>query len=86
MKINKTVSLLILWNLIWGGFAIDQLGITYELLNQDKNIYGDKIVVEENGVKFLRSKKESDNDTIKFNNHKCTDEEFWRDSLSLIHI
>ena len=56
MKINKTVSLLILWNLIWGGFAIDQLGITYELLNQEKNIYGDKIVVEENGVKFLRSK------------------------------
>ena len=38
--------------------------------------------MEENGVKFLRSKKESDNDTIKFNNHKCTDEEFWRDSFN----
>ena len=66
MKINKTVSLLILWNLIWGGFAIDQLGMTYQLLNQEKNIYGDKIVVEENGVKFLRHKKETDKFPNKF--------------------
>ncbi len=79
---NYKLSILIIWNLLWGGFAIDQLGMTYELVNQEKNIYGDKIVVEENGVKFLRSKKESDNDTIKFNNHKCTDEEFWRDSFN----
>ena len=82
MKFNTTASLLILWNLIWGGFAIDQLGITYELLNQEKNIYGDKIVVEENGVKFLRSKKESDNHATNFKDHKCTDDKLWRDSFS----
>ena len=68
---NYKFSILIIWNLLWGGFAIDQLGMTYELVNQENNIYGDKIVVEENGVKFLRSKKESDNDTIKFKDHKC---------------
>ena len=78
---NYKFSILIIWNLLWGGFAIDQLGMTYELLNQEKNIYGDKIVVEENGVKFLRSKKESDNDAIEFKDHKCTDDDLWRDSF-----
>ena len=71
----------IIWNMAWSSFAIDQLLISYEHM-QSKNIYGDKIVVEENGVKFLRDKKESDNDTIKFKDHKCTDEEFWRDSFN----
>ena len=78
---NYKFSILIIWNLLWGGFAIDQLGMTYELVNQENNIYGDKIVVEENGVKFLRSKKESDNDAIEFKDHKCTDEKFWRESF-----
>ena len=79
---NYKFSILIIWNLLWGGFAIDQLGMTYELVNQENNIYGDKIVVEENGVKFLRSKKESDNDAIEFKDHKCTDEKFWRESFN----
>ena len=82
LNISKNILILLIWNVIWLGFAIDQLGTTYELLNKENNIYGDKIVVEENGVKFLRSKKESDNDTIKFKDHKCTDEEFWRDSFN----
>ena len=75
-------SLIFLWLIFWSYFAIDQLGMTYELLNQEKNIYGDKIVVEKNGVKFLRDKKETENDAIEFEDHKCTDEEFWRDSFN----
>ena len=79
---NYKFSILIIWNLLWGGFAVDSLSTTFDLLKNEESIYGDKIVVEENGVKFLRDKKESDNDTIKFKDHKCTDEEFWRDSFN----
>ena len=55
---NYRLSILIIWNLLWGGFAVDSLSTTFDLLKNEESIYGDKIVVEENGVKFLRDKKE----------------------------
>ena len=78
---NYKLSILIIWNLLWGGFAIDQLGMTYELVNQEKNIYGDKIVVEENGVKFLRDRKDTDIDNIT-KNRVCRSKALWEESFN----
>lgn len=78
---NYKLSILIIWNLLWGGFAIDQLGMTYELVNQEKNIYGDKIVVEENGVKFLRERKDTDVDNIT-KNRVCRSKALWEESFN----
>ena len=55
MGIFKRQITLLIWVFIWSGFAIDQLMLTYEHL-QPRNIYGDKVIIERNGTKFLVDK------------------------------
>jgi len=73
---------LVIWNIAWFIFAVDQITITHYLFQQKNNIYGDKIVVEDNGVKFLREKKDTQDSSIQSKDHKCTDDELWRDSFN----
>ena len=53
--IYKRLVLLLAWTVLWGGFALDQLLLTYAHM-QPKNIYGDKVIIERNGTKFLVDK------------------------------
>ena len=53
--LKRQIGLITIWLAFWSGFAADQLLITYEHL-QPKSIYGDKVIVERNGMKFLIDK------------------------------
>ena len=53
--LKRQIVFLTIWLAFWSGFAADQLLITYEHL-QPKSIYGDKVIVERNGMKFLIDK------------------------------
>ena len=53
--LKRQIGFLTIWLAFWSGFAADQLLITYEHL-QPKSIYGDKVIVERNGMKFLIDK------------------------------
>ena len=56
MIIRRQIVLLLVWNFVWLGFAVDQIQISVEALQQSNNIYGDKVVVDRNGTKFLVDK------------------------------
>ena len=53
--IYKRLVLLLAWTVLWGGFAVDQLLLTYAHM-QSRNIYGDKVMIERDGMKFLVDK------------------------------
>ena len=68
--IKRNIVLLLVWNFVWLGFAVDQIQISVEALQQSNNIYGDKVVVDRNGTKFLVDKNRLKND--KFDtDHTC---------------
>jgi len=54
--LKRNIVLLLVWNFFWLGFAVDQIQISVEALQQSNNIYGDKVVVDRNGTKFLVEK------------------------------
>ena len=62
MIIRRQIVLLLVWNFVWLGFAVDQIQISVEALQQSNNIYGDKVVVDRNGTKFLVDKNRLKND------------------------
>ena len=53
--IYKRLVLLLAWTVLWGGFTVDQLLLTYAHM-QSRNIYGDKVMIERDGMKFLVDK------------------------------
>ena len=66
--IYKRLVLLLAWTVLWGGFAVDQLLLTYGHM-QSRNIYGDKVMIERDGKKFLVDKEMIANKKIKSANY-----------------
>ena len=81
MGIVKRQLALLIWVFIWSGFAIDQLILTFEHL-QPRNIYGDKVMIERNGVKFLIDKDLSSNKKIENPPASCGKKDTWEKDLT----
>ena len=78
--LKRNIVLLLVWNFFWLGFAVDQIQISVEALQQSNNIYGDRVVVDRNGTKFLVDKNKLKND--KFDaDHTCGDEDLWKNNF-----
>ena len=69
---KRQITFLLVWIFSWSGFALDQLMLTYEHL-QPKSIYGDKVIIERNGTKFLVDKDRVKNEP-KIAVEHCPDE------------
>ena len=78
--IYKRLVLLLAWTVLWGGFATDQLLLTYQHM-QPKNIYGDKVIIERNGTKFLVDKNKVSNPTIENPPVSCGSKDTWERDL-----
>ena len=80
--IYKRLVLLLAWTVLWGGFALDQLLLTYAHM-QPKNIYGDKVIIERNGTKFLVDKDKVSNKNKKIENPpvSCGEKDTWERDL-----
>ena len=61
MIIKRQIVLLLVWNFVWSGFAIDQIKQTYDYL-QPKSHYGNKVMIERDGTKFLVNKNLVENE------------------------
>ena len=77
--IKRQIGFLAIWIAFWSGFAADQLLITYEHL-QPKSIYGDKVIVERNGTKFLVEKDRVTNNKFE-TDYTCGDEDLWKNNF-----
>jgi len=73
--VKRNIVLLLVWNVIWSGFAVDQVLITIQNL-QHQNIYGDKVIIERNGTKFLVDKDRIKNES-KVPTEYCPNENIW---------
>ena len=81
-KWKETISLLILWNLIWGGFAIDQISTTLNHLNSTNTIQETKFVSETVIInsEIKSNKKQNEHigtDDEELTESICFNEEFW---------
>ena len=79
--INTKLILLLAWNVLWSGLAVEQLQITYDAMNT-KNLYGDKVVIEKNGTKFLVSKSHPDAQQIVNIDEDCKKEDLWKNNFN----
>ena len=77
--LKRQIIFLGVWIALWSGFAADQLLITYEHL-QPKSIYGDKVIVERNGTKFLVEKDRVTNNKFE-TDYTCGDEDLWKNNF-----
>lgn len=74
--VHKKLIVGVIWNLLWGIVAIENIQESINL-NQSKNIYGNKIIVEDsNGTKFLKEISSSTKTTINAVSN-CYDENLW---------
>ena len=79
---HKTKMLfLIIWTMAWSSFAIDELLISYEHM-QPKNIYGDKVMIERDGMKFLVDKDLVANEKIENPPVSCGEKDTWEKDLT----
>lgn len=69
-----------MWILSWTGIAIDQLMTTYDYMASPQNLYGDKVIVENNGTKFLIDKNIIKNNKFE-TDYSCGDKDLWKDNF-----
>ena len=79
--IYKRLVLLLAWTVLWGGFAVDQLLLTYAHM-QSRNIYGDKVMIERDGMKFLVDKDLVANEKIENPPVSCGEKDTWEKDLT----
>jgi hypothetical protein len=79
--IYKRLVLLLAWTVLWGGFAVDQLLLTHAHM-QSRNIYGDKVMIERDGMKFLVDKDIVSNEKIKNPLVSCGGKDTWEKNLT----
>ena len=79
--IYKRLVLLLAWTVLWGGFAVDQLLLTYAHM-QSRNIYGDKVMIERDGMKFLVDKDLIANEKIENPPVSCGEKDTWEKDLT----
>lgn len=69
-----------IWNLLWSVIAVDQIQTTITLF-QPKSIYGEKVVIEKNGTKFLVSPTHPDAQFTATEDSNCKDDDLWEESF-----
>ena len=79
--IYKRLVLLLAWTVLWTGFAVDQLLLTYAHM-QSRNIYGDKVMIERDGMKFLVDKDLVANEKIENPPVRCGEKDTWEKDLT----
>ena len=79
--IYKRLILLLAWTILWGGLAVDQLLLTYGHI-QSRNIYGNNVMIEQDGKKFLVDKDSLANKKIENPPTSCGEKDTWEKDLT----